>query len=195
MRSSFALLVLALIATPALAQTPPGWIADAKTGCRVWNPAPEPGESISWTGGCQNKLAQGRGVLQWFMNGKPGDRYEGEYRDGKENGRGVHTYAGGGRYEGEYRDGKKSGRGVRTLISGARYEGEYRDGKENGQGEFTSKDGSRYVGEVRDGKPNGQGTLKLANGHIYSGTWTKGCFREGSRMANVISTPKECGFQ
>ena len=172
MRSILMLLVPALLAMPALAQAPPGWISDPKTGCRVWNGHPVPGEAISWTGGCQNNLAQGRGVLQWFKDGKPGSRYEGEYRGGKMN-----------------------GRGVLTLVSGASYEGEYRDDKENGQGVFTAKNGSRYVGEVRDGKPNGQGTLKLANGNTYSGTWTKGCFRQGNRVANVISTPKECGVK
>lgn len=172
MRSIFALLLLVILTLPASAQTPPGWIADGKTGCRVWNGSPETGETITWTGGCQNNLAQGLGVLQWFKDGKPNGRYEGEYRAGKPNGRGVLTLAGGARYEGEFRDGKKSGQGVATSVNGSRFEGEW-----------------------RDDKPNGQGTLKLSNGNTYSGTWTKGCFKQGDRVAFVIATKKECGFE
>ncbi len=89
----------------------PGWIADARTDCRVWNrnPEPNPKTTINWSGACANGLAQGHGVLQWFVDGKPDQRYEGEYRDGTFNGHGVYSYADGGRYEGAYLDGKAHG--------------------------------------------------------------------------------------
>ena len=35
-------------------------------GCKVWNPAPEEGETASWAGQCQNGLVQGHGVIKWF---------------------------------------------------------------------------------------------------------------------------------
>ncbi|WP_295458658.1 hypothetical protein [uncultured Thiodictyon sp.] len=84
-----------------------GWIADSASGCQVWNGNPSPGESIKWSGPCSNKRANGNGVLQWLLNGKPNGRYEGEYRDGQQSGRGTYTWANGKRYEGEYRDGKR----------------------------------------------------------------------------------------
>ena len=105
----------------------PGWIADPRSGCRVWNGSPKPSETIAWSGGCANGLAQGRGVLQWYQAGKPNGRYEGEFRDGKENGRGVATWASGNRYEGEWRDGKAHGLGVYTKGSDT-FNGIWRDG-------------------------------------------------------------------
>jgi hypothetical protein len=173
MRLSFVLIGVALLALPAAAQGgPPQWSADPKTGCRVWNSSPEPGDSISWTGGCRNGLAQGPGVLQWFMDGKPVSRFEGGYRDGLLDGKGVYTFANGARYEGEYADDLRHGRG--TMIE---------------------PDGTRYEGEWRQGLPNGQGTLKEANGTLVSGTWTNGCLREGGRIATFMSTRKTCGFE
>lgn len=173
MRSSIVTLWLVLLALPAAAQyAQPRWTADARTGCRVWNSAPEPGDSVSWTGGCRNGLAQGQGVLQWFMDGKPASRFEGDYRDGLLDGKGVYIFANGARYEGEYRDDLRHGRGL--LIE---------------------PDGTSYDGEWRQGLPNGQGTLKEANGTLVSGTWTNGCLRDGNRLAAFMSSRKTCGFE
>ncbi len=184
---------LVLLTTSAPAQTPqPKWIADSRTGCRVWNAFPVSGETISWSGTCQNGLAQGRGVAEWLRDGKPdsrhdgeyrdgkangrgvltsmnGNRYEGEFRDGNPNGRGVFTYASGNRYEGAVMDGKRHGRGVYTFASGDRHEGEFRDGRANGQGVYTYASGDRYEGDLRDGKANGRGVFTFANGSRYAG--------------------------
>ena len=121
--------LLLVVSLPAAAQTPqPGWIADARSGCRVWNPAPQPKEAITWSGACQNGLAQGRGVLQWFQDNKPSERSEGEYRDGKLNGRGVYVWANGNRYEGEWRDGKPNGVGRLALANGDVFNGLWANG-------------------------------------------------------------------
>jgi hypothetical protein len=162
--------VLSVFAVTAFAQSlQPGWIADSHTGCHVWNGLPKPNQSIAWSGGCQNGLAQGRGVLQWYAADKPTDRYEGEYRAGKENGRGVNTWANGDRYEGEFRDSKQNGRGVNTWANGDRYEGEFRDGKAHGPGIRTD-----------------------ASGQTYNGIWRDGCFRDGNRRAWIGASEAEC---
>ena len=93
-----------LIVAPARAQAPPGWIADKKTGCKVWDPAPEPGEAVEWSGPCKNGLADVEGTLQWSQNGQPSDRYVGEYHGGKRNGHGTVTYRNGQTVNGEWRD-------------------------------------------------------------------------------------------
>ena len=69
----------------------PGWIVDARTGCKVRDANPQPNESIKWSGGCRNKLAQRRGVLRWFQCGKPAALVRGRWWDGKMNGHGVVT--------------------------------------------------------------------------------------------------------
>ncbi len=91
-------------AAQAARRAPPGWIADATTGCKVWDPAPQAGESIRWSGPCKEGLADGEGTLQWFVHGKPGDRYAGAYRHGKRNGYGVVTYANGETVKGTWSD-------------------------------------------------------------------------------------------
>jgi hypothetical protein len=193
---------------PAAADPAPagGWIAYSRTGCRAWNPNPQPEETIAWSGGCENGVLQGNGVLQWYKEGKPtetdegefrdgklnghsvltwaDERFEGDYRDGKANGRGVEAWANGNRYEGEFRDDKRSGGGVYTWANGSRYEGEWRDNKQNGRGVFTEANGDRYEGEFRDDKPNGLGILTTASGS-YDGAWHDGCFRDGDRRAAV----------
>jgi hypothetical protein len=96
-------------------QHPPAWIADTKTGCKIWNPAPQAHETIHWSGACQAGLAQGKGTLQWFENGKPGDRYDGEYQAGKRNGHGIVTESNGTRIEGDWRDDQLLQMGVNEI--------------------------------------------------------------------------------
>jgi len=121
--------ILLLVSAAAPAQTAqPRWIADSRIGCRVWNAVPQPKESITWSGACQNGLAQGRGILQRYQDNKPSERYEGEYRDGKENGRGVYVWASDNRYEGEWRDGKAHGFGRMARANGDVYNGIWANG-------------------------------------------------------------------
>ena len=94
---------------------PPGWIADAKTGCKIWNPAPQAHETIRWSGGCEGGYAQGRGTLQWYENGRPGDRYVGDYQAGKRNGHGVVTMSNGTRIEGDWRNDELLQLGVNEI--------------------------------------------------------------------------------
>ena len=111
---------LLLVPMAGIAQNPQtGWIADPRTGCRVMNAHPQPNETITWSGGCGNGIAQGQGVLQWFENGHPAERYEGELRGGQMNGHGILTPGNGGRYEGDFRDGKANGFGQWTSARGS----------------------------------------------------------------------------
>ena len=72
--------------------------------------------------------------------------------------------ANGDKYVGEYKDGKAHGQGTYTWTTGSKYVGEFRDDKFNGQGTYTFGNGNKYVGEFRDDRPNGQGTLTYADG-------------------------------
>jgi hypothetical protein len=172
-----ALAILFLLA-PAMAHAQPqqaaNSIADPRTRCRVWNPEPQPSESISWSGACQGGYAQGYGMLQWFENGNPTERFEGEMQRGKPHGRGVYSWPDGSRYEGDFQNGYRTGRGVQVWPDGARYEGEYREGNFSGNGVYTWPDGSRYQGQFRNSNLHGQGVRTLANGDRYEGEYSEG---------------------
>jgi len=115
-----------------------------------------------------------RHMCQGTFTAANGDRYVGEYRDGKAHGQGTYTFANGDRYVGEFRDGKYHGQGTFTFVNGDRYVGEFRDDKFHGQGTYTHANGDRYVGEYRDNKRNGQGTFTFANGDRYVGEFRDG---------------------
>jgi MORN repeat len=134
------------------------WITDTGAGCKVWNPHPQPNESVHWSGACADGLAQGRGAAQWFRNNLPFETDEGEWGAGRQAGYGTQVWPS-GRYDGDLVDGEPHGHGV-MIVQGTRYEGEF-----------------------RNGRPNGAGTLTDGYGS-FSGAWTNGCFRDGSRKAS-----------
>lgn len=106
-----------------------GWIADPKSGCKVWNQDPVPNEFISWSGPCAGGIANGHGALQWHApGGKPTDRYVGELGNGRENGQGTYFWPTGTRYEGSWKDGKAHGVGTRTNEQGKVFSGQWVNG-------------------------------------------------------------------
>ena len=127
----------------------------------------------------------GRGTYSFLADNRfKGDRYEGEHRDDKKNGRGTYYHASGDRYEGEFRDDKKNGRGTFYHASGDRYEGEYRDDKKNGRGTSYYASGDRYEGEYRDGERNGRGTYYHASGKVTAGFWQYGKYVGTTALAD-----------
>ena len=126
------------------------WIAD-KRGCKVANPFPRAGESITWSGPCKNGFADGQGILQWFFNGKEDDRYEGQLKLGWADGKGVLTKSDGGKYDGDWKGSIQEGSGRYDGPDGSWYEGGWKNGKPNGQGQFHRPDGKVFIGEWIDG--------------------------------------------
>jgi hypothetical protein len=112
-----------------------------------------------------------------------GDRFEGEYRDGKQNGYGVEIYASGTRLEGEFKDGKPNGHCIKTDTNGDRFEGEFKDGKPNGHCIKTYANGDRFEGEFKDGKTNGHCIKTDANGDRFEGE-----FRDDKKNGHGVFT-------
>ena len=111
------------------------------------------------------------------VNFPSGDKFAGEYKDGKRKGQGTVTFANGDKYVGEWKDDKANGQGAVTYPSGDKYIGEWKDNRFNGQGIYTFANGIKYVGEWKDGKYNGQGTMYASNGLVISqGAWADGKF-------------------
>ncbi|WP_158933156.1 hypothetical protein [Acidisphaera sp. S103] len=116
------IIVAFLLCLPQLALTQTdksSWIADSQTGCRVWNPHPQPNETVSWSGSCKGGTAEGPGVLRLFKDGKTAGFGEGEWRDGKREGRGVYTDQRGNRYDGEWHDDKENGSASSLIRTAA----------------------------------------------------------------------------
>ncbi len=142
------------------------WIADAKTGCKVWNPQPSAGETARWSGLCKDGFADGKGALDWLRGNSQYERDEGEWRAGRQTGEGAQTWPG-GRYKGQFLDSLPHGKGV--LISGE----------------------ARYDGAFLNGKPNGRGAMTNASG-TFDGTWADGCFNDGKRRAAFGVSVQSC---
>ncbi|MDA8533782.1 caspase family protein [Burkholderiaceae bacterium] len=88
---------------------------------------------------------------------------------------GAHSFTNGNKYVGDWRNGKGNGQGTYTFANGQRYVGEYRDGNRDGQGTYTWPNGDKYVGEHKDDEFNGQGIRFRANGGVnQSGIWEDG---------------------
>lgn len=122
-----------------------------KNGCNVANPFPQPGESITWSGNCKNNVADGDGVLQWFIDGKIADKYEGSLKDGWAEGKGTLTRSEGGRYVGDWKHSLQDGEGRYEAADGSWYEGQWKDGQPHGHGQYQGPDGKSFVGEWVDG--------------------------------------------
>ncbi len=56
----------------------------------------------------------------------------------------VHTYDNGDRYEGEWKNGKKHGKGTMDYANGNKYTGIWVNDNRAGQGVFTWTNGNRY---------------------------------------------------
>ena len=128
--------------------------------------------------------ANGNKYVGEWKDGKPhgkgtltmanGSKYVGEYKDGQHHGQGIYTFPNGDKYVGEFKDGKKHGQGTYTFPNGGKYVGEYKNDQENGKGTLILADGRKYVGEFKDGKHHGQGTYTFANGEKYVGEFKDG---------------------
>ena len=169
-------LLLVLLATPAVAQSnQPGWAIDPRSGCKIWNAFPVSSEQLFWSGACVNDMADGKGILQWVLGGKPTPKkYDGEMREGRMNGKGVLVFTNGDKYDGEFKDGERTGRGKMTWYNRNTYDGMWQDGLPEGRGTYDWYGGNTYIGDWVKGKPNGKGIFKFSNGSSYEGE-----FREG----------------
>ncbi len=47
----------------------PNWIVAENLPCQVYNPYPEPGELVTWSGECVDGKAEGEGWLVWRSDG------------------------------------------------------------------------------------------------------------------------------
>ena len=172
----------------------PGWTVDAESGCWVWNPNPQQEETVRWTGPCAEGPAQGEGLLAWRYTEEGetrGERYVGTMARGRMHGIGTYLDAQGAVYQGEWQEGREQGRGLRVWATG-RYDGEWRAGQRHGRGIMFWINGNLFRGEFREDRPEGLGEYFSVEGGWFRGAWLAGCFREGERQAAIGRPLEEC---
>jgi len=100
-----------------------------------------------------------------------GDKYVGEWKNGKKNGQGTYFWNDGNTYIGEFKNGEFYGQGTRYWNNGDKYVGEWKNGKKNGQGTYYYSSGNKYVGEWKDNEKHGQGIKYFTDGDKIVGNW------------------------
>jgi antitoxin component YwqK of YwqJK toxin-antitoxin module len=98
------------------------------------------------------------------------ERYEGQFRNGKRNGRGVQYYPDGTmRYNGDFKNDIRDGYGAYYFSNGDKVVGIFADNKPNGKATYYYADGDRFVGIYQNGQRNGAGNYYHRNGRKESG--------------------------
>ena len=143
--------------------------------CYVWNGGLEPDATVTWTGECTGKRAQGTGTLKSVWDGgKKTSESTGSLQDGNRQGDWVIRYADGGVGEGPYVDGKRHGRWVLRSADGGVQEGSYVDGKKQGDWVWRLADGGVDEGPYVEGKRHGRWVLRFASGNVGEGPYVEG---------------------
>jgi len=115
----------------------------------------------------------GRGV--WY--GSSEERYEGEFSEGVAEGLGVWWTQEGGRVEGEFKDHRLNGEAIWYWPSGGkRMEGDFRRGLVHGQAIYHFGQDTRFLGEFRKGVPHGRAVLvdKKSGSLLWQGLFHEG---------------------
>ena len=134
-----------------------------KSGCYVWNPNPQPAESVTWTGECAAGLAQGAGTLTWTSDGSQ-QTETGRLQNGKHNGTWVIRLANGSVQEGPLVDGEPNGNWILRFASGTVEEGPLVNGERNGHWVSRFADGNIMEGPYVNGVQHGRWIWRSADG-------------------------------
>ena len=120
-----------------------------------------------YEGNFRDGKIQGKGIL-YFSDG---NKYIGDWVDHYREGKGKMIFTTGDVYQGEFKHSRISGKGVMNFINGDRYEGDWADDKQHGYGKYFYADGDRYEGDFYAGKLHGHGSMFYTDGSKYVGNW------------------------
>ena len=189
-----ALLRLAL--PEAVAETNTQWLIDTGTRCAIFDGNAKPSDSLIWSGGCIDGLANGRGTAVFSHDGAVFERITASFANVRiQDGSIVVYWEPGWSYEVDSVNGRFNGAGVLINSANDRFEGNWIDGKMNGQGVVVRASGERYDGIWKDDLPNGPGILRRADGATFRGNFIDGKLATDSDAAptdvEVVAKPAE----
>ena len=111
-----------------------------------------------------------------FIDSK-GNKYIGEWKDDKFNGKGRLFSTKGDYYEGYFTDGVMEGRGMfYSKVRGYKYLGEFQNNKFHGKGKLVYENKISYEGDFIEGYKEGEGKLIFSDGAYYEGNFEKNNF-------------------
>lgn len=151
------------------------WLVDSSSGCSLFDANAKAGDAVSWSGGCADGLASGKGTAVFTNNGQQFESFTGNFAKGiAQDGSVSVSWGGGWRYDGDEVGGQFSGTGMLVNDAKDKFEGTWVAGKMTGHGTLVRANGERYDGEWKDDLPNGEGTLTRVDGKVV-----KGLFQDG----------------
>jgi|ERR1712232_214054 len=112
---------------------------------------------MGYEGEWRDDQVHGRGSFEWGAGEFTGDKYEGEFVEGKRVGKGTYLAANGARYDGEWSADVLHGRGIYLWPTGDKYDGEWKFNKIDGRGTYEYSNGDR--------RESGSKELRMAEGH------------------------------
>ena len=129
-------------------------------------------ENLYFIGGFVDGAPDGEGVLRDAF----GTNYQGEFREGKKEGRGEMTFGSehplsGSTYVGQFKNDMPHGHGLMNYSNGATYTGGYQLGQFHGHGSMLFSNGDHYRGSYKDGLKEGFGVYTYVDGARYEGRW------------------------
>ena len=182
--AAVAVAMLSCALSRAEAEIDTHWLIDSNSNCSLFDANAKAGDSVSWSGDCENGLANGRGTAVFTNTGRQFESFTGSFAKGiAQDGPVSVNWGGGWHYEGDEVGGQFSGAGVLVNDAKDRFEGIWITGKMNGHGTLVRANGERYEGEWKDDLPNGQGTLTRADGKVV-----KGLFHDGKLEQAALDT-------
>ncbi|MFD2365022.1 hypothetical protein [Pseudoduganella sp. GCM10020061] len=159
-------------------------------GCRVVNSTGHAGARATWTGGCRDGYAEGRGTLTWHDRRKKlVAQYEGGIKAGLMHGDGYLRLSDGSQYEGGFAEGRYHGKGTLLSMHG-RYDGDFVAGSRTGKGKMVFAMGGRYEGQWLDGEFHGTGTALYPSGRTVTAEWVKGMRADLAALPELDPTHK-----
>lgn len=95
------------------------------------------------------------------------------------NGQGTYKWGDGNKYTGQWKNGKPHGKGKLVSPYGVTYVGDWKDNLLHGKGIITYYNGDKYVGNFKNGKRHGKGILYNKEKKIIKkGVWANDVFVE-----------------